>query len=168
VALALIKGGALDDLPPQDTENAIRVAVSAGPRDVLLLLLRTLASKSETFSKDYSSVLHEVLCLACDRGHDDVVKYLLHIGCDPNTINASGPSKMSTLLYAAVGRGHTRIIDTLLKNNANPNSPFCDVTPLHLACSRGNMEVIRRLVDAKTGAFPISLNPPPTSDVSVL
>lgn len=48
----------------------------------------------------------------------------------------------------AAYKGHAHVVDTLLKNGANPNEQaLCGATALHYAAECGHLEVCRLLLD---------------------
>ena len=85
------------------------------------------------------------LLLACARGHESCVEYLLSHGADPNARRLTG----ATSLYFATSYHHTRIVELLLKKyNAYVDlSTFDGSTPLHVACERGFIDIVQLLID---------------------
>ena len=85
------------------------------------------------------------LILACYRGNNEVVKFLIDKGCDVNQ-----SSSMGTPLMAAVVKGNMEAAKLLLLKNANPNNTDNNgTTALIYATSVKNYELVALLVEAK-------------------
>jgi ankyrin repeat protein len=86
------------------------------------------------------------LYYACYHGLQPIVKYLL--SGDEKT----RPSKevMGSGLAAAASAGYVDTVKLLLKEGADPNSPYCGRfwRPLHAAASSGNPTVVKLLLEA--------------------
>jgi len=89
------------------------------------------------------------LIIACAQGDLEMTKALIEQGAFVNQQNFKG----QTALYWASMRGDLiSLVDILLENGANPNISDVDgVSPLHIACANGNINIVYRLV--KSGAF---------------
>ena len=92
-------------------------------------------------------MLVKPLYFASQRGHVEVVSYLLSMGAHPDSSTDFG-----TALGIAARGNHTKIISALLAAGANPNLPGGEdeVMPLHQAAERGAIESARLLL--KNGA----------------
>ena len=74
------------------------------------------------------------LYIACEEGHENVVKLLLNNGADPNVPNEAGVLKaLSSPLQITVQHGNVVIFDMLLENGAKMNPPGEPL--LHIACT---------------------------------
>ena len=53
-------------------------------------------------------------------------------------------------LAAAASQGYEDLVEILLKEGADPNSPYCQsfIHPMHAAASGGNANIVRRLIEA--------------------
>lgn len=84
------------------------------------------------------------LILACYRGNNEVVKFLIDKGCDVNQ-----SSNMGTPLMAAVVKANMEATKLLLQKNANPNiADKNGTTALMYATSVKNYELVDLLVKA--------------------
>lgn len=86
------------------------------------------------------------LHFACDRGHDEMVKYLLEKGANANVQDMIG----SAPLHMACKQGDEKlsIVKHLLEKGANVNiEGYCKWTPLHTACELGFYKIAKYLVD---------------------
>jgi ankyrin repeat protein len=84
------------------------------------------------------------LTLACYRGNNEVVKFLIDNGCDINQ-----ESSMGTPLMAAVVKGNVEGAKLLLQKNADPNnSDKNGTTALMYATSVKNYELVSLLTKA--------------------
>ena len=66
--------------------------------------------------------------LAAHSGHQELVKFLLKKGADPNSAGAG-----FTALHEAIMRRDKKTVIALLKNGANPNIPLQEWTPIRRA-----------------------------------
>lgn len=84
---------------------------------------------------------------ACERGHRDVVEFLLRIaGVDVNQANHEGFSP----LYAACQNGHTEVVKLLLRRkDLRVNERLEDGgTPLWIASQNGHLEVVQAILES--------------------
>ena len=85
-------------------------------------------------------------------GTHEFLEYLLSKSADYNISSKELLVRLSSngwsLLHFAVERGHTECVRTLLKYGGDPTA-MCDYhpPPLHLACSNGNMCILKVMVD---------------------
>ncbi|KAF5500291.1 Ankyrin repeat and SAM domain-containing protein 1A [Colletotrichum siamense] len=82
------------------------------------------------------------LYLSALRGQDDVVKYLLSRGVDPNVVGG----RFKTPIQGAAIRGRLSTVEILLKSGADPLLEGRYPTALHAAISGGHEPVIQLLV----------------------
>ncbi|XP_035691692.1 ankyrin repeat domain-containing protein 1-like isoform X3 [Branchiostoma floridae] len=84
------------------------------------------------------------LLIACQKGHVDVVKLLLHKGASlvKRSMGASAP------LHAAASNGWTEIVDLLVQHGATVDiqDGFYD-TPIIGACRYKHVDTVRRLIE---------------------
>lgn len=85
------------------------------------------------------------LMWATAEGHINIVELLLEYGADPNVINYLG---RSAIMYAS-NYGFYEIAKALLRKGAipNPSKEFSDHPPLSAAADKGNLEVVKLLVE---------------------
>lgn len=85
------------------------------------------------------------LVAACKNGHRDVVRLLLHIGCNPNKHTSIAESP----LLSAVCNNRVDVVEMLLESGAYPDfdrvANFLP-TPMIVACSHGFVEIVKLLV----------------------
>lgn len=98
-----------------------------------------------------SSALH----LACEHNHFNIAEILLKANCDPSPKDPNN----KTPLHFAVKNDNANMIDLLLNYGADPNVVAWDsssfhvytkaqkVSPLHLAAMKGNLKVVKKLVE---------------------
>ena len=110
-----------------------------------LSALKTLLSEAQLPIDCRDKENSTALLLACARGHQSCVEYLLSHGADPNARRLTG----ATPLYFATSSHHTRVVELLLsKYKALVDlSTFDGSTPLHVACERGFVDVVQLLID---------------------
>ncbi|KAF4900058.1 Ankyrin-3 [Colletotrichum fructicola] len=82
------------------------------------------------------------LYLSAIRGQDDIVKYLLSHGVDPNMVGG----RFKTPIQGAAIRGHASTVEILLNSGADPLLEGRYPTALHAAISGGHEPVIQLLV----------------------
>lgn len=92
---------------------------------------------------------YSAIYIACMNGHLEVVKFLLEKGANINPLE-------SMPLQIALGEGHSEIAKLLISKGANINSyDFPYGTPLGMAATNGNLEMVNFLLEK--GAL---VNPP--------
>lgn len=92
---------------------------------------------------DYSDneFMQTALYIASERGHCDIVSFLLDLKCDPNISNMYN----ETPFYIAHNNGHTNIVKTMLRTN----SVFFEKsngTSLYMASSAGYTDIVKSLL----------------------
>jgi len=87
------------------------------------------------------------LFMSAGAGAVDAARSALSFKANPNRYETYGGN---TLLMQAAVNGHVPTVDTLLRAGADPNWPnsrTCQL-PLHIAAPKGNLSLVRRLVEA--------------------
>jgi ankyrin repeat protein len=148
-ALSLLYISAEDSFQAEVIEG-----LTGGDRQVVLDVSFAIAS----LSSDYERVLKilplgvdvglqgDVLILAAQEGHIDVVKALLANGADINAQNSDG----DTALIFAVRGGHIDVVKALLDKGADINAKNSDGdTALILAVRGGHVDVVNALLAYK-------------------
>lgn len=86
------------------------------------------------------------LGMATHFGHEDVVRFLLATGADPNLQSQNGYSVYP--LHAAISSGYDGIAKMLVEAGAEVNVfQASRITPLHLASQHGNIDLIVLLLE---------------------
>lgn len=100
------------------------------------------------------NIIDMSLYIAAEKGHVDVVRALLNLKANPNSIyNKTG----DTPLYVAARNGHQEIIAQLIAAGAEVNAPNTNLfTPLMVAAYQGYEGIVRILLLA--GADPTIAN----------
>jgi hypothetical protein len=111
--------------------------------------LRVILDKTNPVSADS---LGELLRVASDQGHLDVVRWLLERGAK---MEAAEPGGWTPLLWAA-SSGHAEIVKYLLQVGADVHFVVEETkaTPLHIAASHGHLEVVELLLDHGAAVSP--------------
>jgi ankyrin repeat protein len=85
------------------------------------------------------------LGLACFFGHEDIARYLLDAGADPNL--AATNSFRVAPIHAATARRSGKIVRLLLERGADPNARQQNgFTPLHSAAQSGDSAIVDLLL----------------------
>ncbi|NXI41389.1 ANR16 protein, partial [Galbula dea] len=108
------------------------------------------AARSQHYGRSRDTLLH----YAARYGHQDVLAYLVEeLGMDIEVVN----SDYKRPLHEAASMGHRECVSYLLERGASVDClKKADWTPLMMACTRQNLEVIRALVEH--GANPLLKN----------
>ena len=92
--------------------------------------------------------------VAAAKGAVDTLRYLVtpgNSGYDPVVLLESVDDENATPLHAAVYGGNAEVVGVLLENGANPLAQKNDqLTPMHLACSQGSLEILQLFLDMCT------------------
>ena len=112
-----------------------------------------------------------IICIAADTGHLEVIKALLPLTKNPN---AEGDRGMTPILMATI-KGHTDVIKCLAPLSNNTNTPYVmpptqngtrrAMTPILVAANSGNTDIVKILApltenpndDCGSGVFPIEM-----------
>jgi ankyrin repeat protein len=99
---------------------------------------------SEPNTKRRSKLTRSPLLIASEKGHCEIVKYLVAQNADVNLTDGNNTSP----LYSAVKMGHYDIVEFLLQNGADVN--ICNhlgYLPLYAASSSGHCAIFRLLIE---------------------
>ncbi|MDB5121695.1 MAG: hypothetical protein JWN56_2913 [Sphingobacteriales bacterium] len=103
--------------------------------------------QSPDLIEEYSSDGFTGLGLAAYFGNEDVTRYLLLNGSNPNIPSQNGYNVFP--IHSAIANNHTIIAKMLLEAGANVNvQQMAAVTPLHSAAKNGNIDLIILLLEA--------------------
>jgi hypothetical protein len=115
-----------------------KVAMERGDQEILNLL--------ETIPEDINYA--EALCEASKRGLMSIVSYLLDGFASAEAVNAVNSKDGSTPLLLASRSGHVEVVNALLANGANVNTPLkIGWTPLHCTSAMGHIQVVEALLN---------------------
>jgi ankyrin repeat protein len=107
-------------------------------------ILRLLARDPQLVNA-YAADGFQALGLACYFGHYDVAEYLIKAGAPVNLLSRN--KLQAAPIQSAAAAGQAKIVDLLLKHNADPNvREQGGYTPLHAAAQNGDHETIRVLL----------------------
>ena len=98
-----------------------------------MLLVNQGADKDETFGDTQETSL----CVAAEKGHLDIIRYLVEKGSDIEKEDSYGWTPIGN----AASHGHLESTRYLLEQGANRDKPNeWSMTPLHLAAEDGHLE----------------------------
>jgi ankyrin repeat protein len=152
----------LKDKASARDKEAMRWSATYGRLDIVKLLL---AHGADPEDANYGGLTISYFAIE----HADVLKVLFDAGADPRVRvayhgNGAGPQG-STLLHQAVGRGSLDSAKLLLSRGLDVNlTDASGVTPLEVACRRGNVAIVEWLlreradtkVHSQRGSTPMS------------
>ncbi|XP_067661816.1 serine/threonine-protein phosphatase 6 regulatory ankyrin repeat subunit B-like [Haliotis asinina] len=117
----------------------VMLAADHGHKEVIELLINHRADLSIS-GKGGDNILH----IACQSGHIDVVQYLLSL--NSIDINSRGWKKRTPVMSAAKG-GHKEVIELLINHRADLSiSGKGGDNILHIACQSGHIDVVQYLL----------------------
>lgn len=127
----LLSNGADPSIASQGGQTAFSAACAGGYVDICRKLLAKSAS--------IKGVETRALYYASKRGHIEVVRLLLDLGCDVESEYESHGRPLTV----ACAEGHETVVSTLLQHGAKVYNNF-DI-PIQAALRRGDKEMVRRL-----------------------
>ncbi|PIA31491.1 hypothetical protein AQUCO_04900058v1, partial [Aquilegia coerulea] len=141
-AVYLLKKGADPEMRSNRGFNSLHIAAEKGSEELVRLLL------SKGADVDALSRSGTPLNLAAGQGKHEVVKVLLDHCANPNFYLHHVPTPLSAAILAK----SLCCVELLIAAEADLDAISCGVTPLHLAASEGQTEIIKCLL--KAGADP--------------
>jgi ankyrin repeat protein len=147
------------DLVVDTWKTPLAVAVDLGqPQSVLKLLLERGANPNAKYYQSDSAGVSNVLHLATERGHSEIVKLLIAAKADTEAKDKAGRTPLLVALECEVAQhneDYETIVDSLLRAEANANAAVevageegrTTVTALHLAVESGNEVMVRLLTE---------------------
>ena len=136
-----------DNINAQDKDGntALIFAAKRGHGDIVDLLFTNGADPNLGNFKHRTPLM-----IAISRGKMNIVEKLLEILAVKDNINDQDKNGNTALIFAAK-EGDEGILDSLLKNGADPNlSSFRERTPLMSAVVRGKINIVRKLLEIQT------------------
>ncbi|EAY13564.1 ankyrin repeat protein, putative [Trichomonas vaginalis G3] len=127
-------------------ESPIARAIKTKSMSCLLILLNHAYKTSTYLDGDLSPLMQAIANYV-----DDSIEPLLEFNGDPNFVNSKG----NTALLLAIRRNSLPIVQTLVKHGASVDCREFQSgsTPVHLACDKGNLEMLKFLVDSGANIF---------------
>ncbi|KAL8413413.1 hypothetical protein RB594_004877 [Gaeumannomyces avenae] len=133
---------------------SLKLLLESGIVDLPNLRMWYLAANDYSFVTEFCSIIDLRFAIAKtqkDFGNIAVVKYLLDVGCDPNTHELVALySPEATALLEAVARNHVDLVELLIEKGANVNQRTVgsiDRTPLQKAAELGYLDILKLLLD---------------------
>ncbi|CAC5391034.1 unnamed protein product [Mytilus coruscus] len=109
-----------------------------------------LSSFGDEIEEHISSVLIE----AISEGYEDIIEFLINLGCDVNVIDSDGRSP----LYTASERGFTNVVKLLLNHHCDVATDSLNMyCPLTVACKNGYTDIVKLLIDNEIDVCQMSL-----------
>eukprot|EP00698_Gefionella_okellyi_P025130 TRINITY_DN9081_c0_g1_i1.p1 TRINITY_DN9081_c0_g1~~TRINITY_DN9081_c0_g1_i1.p1 ORF type:complete len:1126 (-),score=322.47 TRINITY_DN9081_c0_g1_i1:181-3558(-) len=122
----------------RNSYTALHYAVRNGDEDIARALIFREANVNAVESVSQHTPLH----IACDKGHDSLVRLLVEVGAAVDKRDARG----ATPLHYAAQHGHTNAALVLIEHGANPEDmDDSGKLPVHLASSAGHETLCRLL-----------------------
>ena len=126
--------------------TALMIAVSQDTTSVSLLL-----NANDIDINLQNSGGRTALYWACSNGNNEMIQCLLKAKADPRVCTHQGDSPLLVYTYKAPSTLAKPIVAALLKAGADPNvsEKNLNITPLHIACLRGQEDIVQLLLKAK-------------------
>ena len=107
-----------------------------------------------------------VLMLACEKGYEKIVDFLIKSGADMKYESNWGYTALTASLVDSktLGNINNQLITKLIESGVDVNAKTRKISPLMAACSNGNIEIVKKLITAgakvnwktsKLGEFPL-------------
>ena len=107
-----------------------------------------------------------VLMLACEKGYEEIVDFLIKAGADMKYESNWGYTALTASLVdsESLGNINNQLITLLIESGVDVNAKTRKISPLMAACSNGNLEIVKKLIIAgakvnwktsKLGEFPL-------------
>ena len=107
-----------------------------------------------------------VLMLACEKGYEEIVDFLIKAGADVKYESNWGYTALTASLVDSetLGNINNKLITKLIESGVNVNAKTRKISPLMAACRNGNIEIVKKLILAgakvnwktsKLGEFPL-------------
>ncbi len=122
----------------KDPASFVRLCGSGTAADVSAVL-KSRPELANATNGEGESALHR----AASCGNVETVEVLIKHGA---TVDGADPVDKTTPLVEAIVMRHPRVVWALLDAGANPNKHVGSTTPLNTAIRRGDLEVVRALV----------------------
>mmetsp|Transcript_26849 Transcript_26849/g.58585 ORF Transcript_26849/g.58585 Transcript_26849/m.58585 type:complete len:218 (-) Transcript_26849:902-1555(-) len=135
-----------DALTTTTTLKQLTFAAETGDAETLVMLVDKHHVDIDTQLEDHND--DTVLHIAAGKGHKELVAKLLEMEADVRAVNNCG----ETALHKAIEFQHLAIIRLLLtrkKCDVNARNGRDGSTGLHVACSYGNAELVKLLIESK-------------------
>jgi len=138
----LLSHGADPNIADDTGITPLLKASNLGRVDLVMCLVNTGKASLDMKNKEGNTALNE----AANKGHLEVVKFLLDNGADVDLRNATG----KTPLHRAVASSKLAIVRILLESCANKDAQdMFGYTPLHYGAFHGAVECVKLLVENK-------------------
>eukprot|EP00941_MAST-03F_sp_MAST-3F-sp1_P004655 g4655.t1 len=134
-----LKKGINPNTKDDDWMTALHWASDGGHLGVVQVLIENRKTNIDALTKAKTSALHK----ACWNGHVQVVKALLHAGCEVDI----GDQRKHTSLHWAIHKGHIGAVEALLDCGAKSLADHVGRTPLHWASKHGRSHEVKLLLD---------------------
>lgn len=140
IARLLVSKGSNVDMTDQNSQTALMYAFNTGNVSTMRLLLDRGANPN-IFDQNGTPLLIKAYYV----NRPDIIELLLKKGAFPDIKDASG----DTVLVKALFLKRLDLVDLLISYQADPNikNNVSGNTPLHIACIRGEQEIINTLLE---------------------
>ncbi|XP_031565445.1 transient receptor potential cation channel subfamily A member 1-like [Actinia tenebrosa] len=128
----------------QNGMTPLHIAAQLDHKGIAVMLVAHGASIS-----DKAGYLLTPFALAVSKGSQNTVKYFLDIAQDKKLLFHDVDEMGSNILHYAVESGDLQVVEMCLRQGACPRQKRVEdeCTPLHLACSRGYLDIVKAIVN---------------------